>query len=313
MPVELSIRAEHRDSGAIVSRMAFGTWDSWWAMTIAPARTDAGEVRSVLRWMGSKRRISAEIVQQMHAGDSGSTYFEPFFGGGSVLFSLRPERAVVGDMNADLVNAWTQIRDAPSRVHQGARALATDADTYYAIRAQATSDLDPIEAAVRFVYLNRNCFNGIYRTNRRDEFNVPFGSNTGALPPLAAFEACAAVLAEVEIRHSDFEATVARARAGDTAYFDPPWDTSRASYGEYGYSDTGASATERLAKVVRRLTARGVACYLSLPSSHVGAFDDLVRTDFSVMYNVASSSSRRRRSEEVLLTMEPDRKGGSRP
>lgn len=259
---------------------------------------------SILRWMGSKKRTADVIVYQFPDLGSDATYFEPFLGGGSVFFAMRPARSVLGDSNATLMNSWKWIREDADSLWRGVADLDTSADAYYEVRARR-EDPRSLASAVQFVYLNRNCFNGIYRTNRRDEFNVPFGRNTGALPPKSAFMACADSLNSAFLVSGDFEETLDGATAGDLVYLDPPWQATRATYGEYGYTSHQDVTPERVLQVGLRLRARGVATYISVPKSVAPTFAGLQMRDLEVNYSVASRHSFRLKQTELLVAMEP--------
>lgn len=266
------------------------------------ARTPAAShVTSVLRWMGSKRRSASEIVAQFPDPDHVRTYYEPFLGGGSVFFAYGPSRSVLSDLNSELINAWRHVRDQPERVHAEVTRLLPEAATYYEIRAQAPAELPVLDQAVRFVYLNRYCFNGIYRTNRSEQFNVPFGSNTGSLPAADAFAACADLLRTASLRNVDFAEALVDAGDGDLVYLDPPWLSERATYGEYGYAKHAAATEARITEVATEVSRRGALVFISLPDRHANIVGALKRTNLKVHYNVASNASRRRRSNEVLI------------
>ena len=174
-----------------------------------------------LKWPGGKRWFAAR-----HAGVFPSTfncYIEPFLGSGSVFFHLRPERALLGDTNAELISSYRGIRSgwknalALLRKHQ-----ARHGRKYY----YSTRDKEPqtlAERAARLIYLNRTCFNGIYRVNREGRFNVPKGSRDSVLLATDDFAAVARLLRGAQIVVSDFEGLVDKARRGDLVFADPPY------------------------------------------------------------------------------------------
>src|SRR5204863_8491160 len=126
-------------------------------------------------------------------------------------------------------------------------------------RKQSAVGATALQRAARFVYLNRHCFNGVYRTNREGAFNVPFGRSVGALPDVEAFRAVARVLKRSSLRAGDFEETVADATRGDFVYLDPPFfGEGRAAFGEYGYEVFGSSDIGRFGRFVNRLDSAGV-------------------------------------------------------
>lgn len=266
--------------------------------------TAADAATSVLRWMGSKRRHAQFLGSVIRTALTGvGTYFEPFLGSGAVALAVNAERSVLGDLNGDLMNAWNVLRSRPKDLHAAVAAHPPDKTTYYRLRSEYGND--PFEQAVRFVYLNRYCFNGIYRTNRLNEFNVPYGNATGALPPEEMFVACARVLASATLVNSDFEDTLKSAREGDVVYLDPPYPASRPTYGEYGYGSFNGEDMHRLQECVECLTRLGVSVFLSLPISRThSSFGILTRHVVPMRYSVASKSQHRR-AETVALMANP--------
>lgn len=260
-----------------------------------------GPVTPIFRWMGSKRRQARTVAHLVKVLAGDGTYFEPFLGSGSVALAARTRASVLGDVNAELMNAWSVLRDRPSDLHRAVAGLASDAETYYAVR-DSIGDGGSFARAVRFVYLNRYCFNGIYRTNRANVFNVPFGQATGALPSREAFVACAEAVSDVKLVHQDFEATLDTAKDGDVAYLDPPFPTTRPTYGEYGYGSFSVADLQRFQACIEDLTARSVAILISLPRRHAESyFSSLRRRLTTINYSVASRSNYRRQTEEALL------------
>lgn len=260
---------------------------------------------SILRWMGSKRRLVGPIVERLPSTTAGGRYFEPFLGSGAVFFSYRPSDAVLGDINSDLMNAWGQIRSDPDAIWSSINRIPFDRASYYEVRESFKTEVDEFDRAVQFVYLNRFCFNGIYRTNRQNHFNVPYGSRTGSLPSVEAFRACAANLNSAVLTVGDFEETLRTAGEGDVVYLDPPWPTVRPNYGEYGYGvlDSG-SDIERLLAVIDDLVRRGANVFLSLPRSAAKDVQLSLGGEYSLTYSVASSSTHRLEASEVLLMAE---------
>lgn len=223
-----------------------------------------------LKWAGGKAHLLPEILARLPRRID--HYFEPFVGGGAVFFALAAEgrfrRAVLADLNADLVDVWRAVRDRVEEViaHlEGHRAQHGEAH-YYRVRALDPARLDPAQRAARIIYLNRTCFNGLYRVNRAGRFNVPFGRY--ANPTICDAEGlrlASAALESAEIVRGDFEGIVAGARPGDAVYFDPPYVpvSSTAKFASYDSSSFGRAEHLRLAGVHRALGARGVFSLLS--------------------------------------------------
>ncbi|MFQ5896296.1 MAG: DNA adenine methylase, partial [Nitrospinota bacterium] len=193
-------------------------------------------------------------------------YHEPFLGGGAVFFHLRPRRAFLSDSNAELIGCYRTVRD---RVEELIRALSRhryEREHFYEVRSQAPESLDEVERAARFIFLNKSCYNGLYRVNRRGLFNVPFGRY--AKPTLCdarGLRTASRALRGVTLFAEDFEGCLPRVRPGDFVYFDPPYlplsPTSQfTSYTEGGFS---LAEQKRLAGLFRALDARGALLLLS--------------------------------------------------
>jgi DNA adenine methylase len=276
------------------------------AELISPSGSAEPSPGSVLRWMGSKKRSALQIVSNFPSVGLAGHYFEPFLGGASVFFAYRPRTALLSDSNPALINAWKWIRDCPNELWSRVSSMRVSEAAYYEIRAAEAGELDSFDNAVKFVYLNRYCFNGIYRTNRRDEFNVPFGRKTGSLPDLKSFLDCSDVLKSASLTACDFEQAVQSAVEGDVVYLDPPWQTTRSTYGEYGYSNHGEPSVARIAGVSSELAARGVYVFVSLPKSRQHAFLGSRFIDLEVHYSVASRGASRSTQTEQLICIAPE-------
>lgn len=233
-------------------------------------------------------------------------YFEPFAGSACLFFTFRPPRAVLADLNDQLLATYRTVRHRPDAVATRMNAWPSDAPTFYYVRALDPSKLDAVGRAARFIYLNRLCYNGVYRTNRAGQFNVPFGRHTGRLPGPEYFAACAVALRGVQLRAGDFEATTADARESDVAYLDPPYtQRPEAAYGVYGYGAFQGADVERLVAHLDLLDGRGVAVVLSYADTAQlrSILDDRWTIETVEGYSqVAARPDARRRRTEVLVT-----------
>ena len=218
--------------------------------------------RSVIRWAGSKRQLIPRLLDWVP--HSYKRYVEPFAGSACLFFFLEPKIAVLGDINAELMLTYRQLQRAPEKLHRALIKVPRNQREYYRIRSLDPTMMLPFDRAVRFLFLNRNCFNGVYRLNKRGQFNVPWGDKTGAIPSLADFKRCAAVLRKARLVVSDFEDILDSAKRGDFVYLDPPYSKSVA--GEPGLFGSGAFSRhdlKRLADATRRLDRRGATYMLS--------------------------------------------------
>jgi DNA adenine methylase len=261
------------------------------------------QITPVLRWAGSKRRLLSQLA---HALPEGARYYEPFAGSACLYFATRPRRAVLGDLNSDLIGFYRTLRHSPHAVARRLHGWRVDSATYYRVRALDPLELGASERAARFLYLNRLCFNGVYRTDRSGRFNVPYGRRTGALPSTERLVRCASALRAAELRDGDFEATVADAMAGDTVYLDPPYtQRPERSYGVYGYGSFDVSELERMLRCLEDLDDRRVSflfSYALLPG-----LIERVRPSWSVREvrtpsSVAAHTTARVVRHEILLS-----------
>lgn len=174
-----------------------------------------------VKWPGGKRWL---ITNYSHIFPAEyNHYFEPFLGGGSAFFALMPQQATISDINGELINTYRVMARNPAQLreqliqHQEQHSIAH----YYRVRANIPDNI--IEQAARFLYLNRTCFNGMYRVNRLGEFNVPIGTRQRFIDDVVHFEAYAEVLCNVHIRRQDFVDTIHEATRSDLVFADPPY------------------------------------------------------------------------------------------
>jgi DNA adenine methylase len=226
--------------------------------------------RPFLKWAGGKTQLLNELISRMP--EKFGIYHEPFLGSGALFFQLRAEgriaEARLSDVNPELINAWTVLRDDPGSVISELRAVEEriSEDDYYAVRATDPADLNESERAARMIYLNRLCFNGLYRVNRKGSFNVPFGRYKN--PRILDSENLLAVsraLQGVEIRLESFESAMARAEPDDFVYLDPPYDplSPSSSFTSYSSGGFGEREQKQLAAEFANLSNRGVHALLS--------------------------------------------------
>jgi DNA adenine methylase len=221
-----------------------------------------------LKWVGGKTSLLPELLKHIPARLRG--YHEPFVGGGALFFAVRPRRAVLADNNAELIHCYQQVRDEVYAVLDALARHVYQRPHFEAVRALDPLRLEPAERAARFVYLNKTCFNGLWRVNRAGRFNVPFGrykkphfNNPAAL--ICASQA----LRGIELLHAPFEEALQRARPGDFVYLDPPYDpvSPTASFASYTANGFNWEDQKRLAHACIALNRRGVRFLLSNSST----------------------------------------------
>lgn len=212
--------------------------------------------RSFLRWAGSKKKIIPRLEAFWNV--KYVRYVEPFAGSACLFFSLSPDRAILGDNNSELINVYRILRREPERMHRRLVRIPRDERSYYRWRSIDPRNLDAETRALRFVYLNHNCFNGIYRTNSTGQFNVPFGSKLSTYLSREEFVGCAKALSKVSFVAGDFVETLAKVRSGDFVYLDPPYAvSSRRLFREYGSKPFGVNDVERLSFELKRIDKLG--------------------------------------------------------
>ncbi len=203
--------------------------------------------------------------------DPARRFLEPFLGGAALLFALNPAEGVANDANTELINTYTAVRDHPEEVFEALSAHRNEKDYFLRLRATRPETLSRVEAAARMIFLNKTCFNGLYRVNRRNEFNVPFGNyRKPSLPTLDTLRGAAAVLAGVTLENRDFEGfALEHARAGDQVYLDPPYVpvAQYSDFTRYTPAQFGDADQVRTAGLARTLVERGCLVVAS-NSSH---------------------------------------------
>lgn len=179
--------------------------------------------RPFLKWVGGKGQIVRHLSP--HIPSDIGTYHEPFVGGGALFFHSKPERAVLSDGNLRLVRAYRGVRDRVEDVIGILQDIPNDKEVFLEMRAQPIDEADDdAEVAAWLLYLNKTAFNGLYRVNSKNIYNVPFGGyRNPTICDVENLRACSALLQGVETHHEDFELVLDRARPGDFVYFDPPY------------------------------------------------------------------------------------------
>jgi DNA adenine methylase len=226
------------------------------------------DARPFLKWVGGKRQLLPVLLR--HVPRQYGTYFEPFVGAAAVFFAVRPKRAVLADVNTRLVRTYKGVRDSVEDVIRLLRSYPHESKFFYRLREVEIDACSDAEVAAWLIYLNKTGFNGLYRVNRANRFNVPFGrySNPTICDEIN-LRRCAAALANAELLIADFEVAVSRAKRGDFAYFDPPYvplsiTSSFTSYTSHGF---GRDEQKRLRDVAMRLKKRGARVLLSNSSA----------------------------------------------
>lgn len=274
-----------------------------------------------VKWAGGKRQVMDELKK--HIPNDYNTYYEPFVGGGALLFELSPKNAVINDYNSELINVYNCVKD-----EEKFKKMCNELDRYEAKHSEEfyfeirNKDRDKnkfkrmidYKRAARTIYLNKSCFNGLYRVNSKNEFNVPFNKkekvntydkqNMGIIHSYLNFN-------NVKMLNGDFEEAVKNAKKGDFVYFDPPYDSDTVTFTSYTEDGFGKEEQKRLAKVYKELSGRG--CYVMLSNHNTTLVNDLYK-EFNINVikakrNINANGKKRGNVEEVIITNFINKKG----
>ena len=267
--------------------------------------TSPDKARPILRWAGSKRKLLNRL-QPFWDSDKYDRYVEPFAGSACLFFAIQPGRALLADKNHELIEMYEVVRENPEQLFEVMINIPRTKQSYYAERSRNPRHLSHFDRAVRFLYLNRNCFNGIFRTNRDGHFNVPFAtSRAGRYFTRAELVKCAELLEFAELRTWDFGTTLRYVTDSDFVYIDPPFAvSSRRIFREYGPTTFGVRDIERLQQHLQKLDQRGADFLVSYADCKearqlaCGWTSRRVR----VRRHVAGFAASRKRSYELLIT-----------
>ncbi len=265
-----------------------------------------GDVVPIFRWAGSKRKTLACLAAFWN--DTFERYVEPFVGSACLFLKLKPKVAILADLNSALMDAYETIRDKPRAVAEALYAIPRDSKTYYQVRRSYNTSTAAVERTAQFVYLNRNCFNGIFRTNLNGDFNVPFGADQGQYPRQCDFSTTSDLLKKALLLRGDFGATLRRVRKGDFVYLDPPFAaTGVRTFVEYGKRSFGGDDLNRLSRHLDRIEERSASflvSYADCPRAREIA-KHWNWTTVQVRRHIAGFASKRKIAAELLITNLP--------
>lgn len=240
-------------------------------------------------------------------GPVAGTYHEPFLGSATVFLALKPQRALLGDLNANLMNCYRAIQSDPHKVTDHLMEIPLGEAAYYGVR-EKFPDSQPSLAAAQFLYLNTFCFNGLYRENSQGRFNVPYGRpKNNNLPTRQALVSLALALEKATLlKPSPFQAALQDVRSGDTVYLDPPYVAGHRANGFVDYNRHLFKWSDQLdlATEFRRMNRAGARLFLS--NADHQAVRDLYRdfsvTQFSRHSSMAGKKESRGRTQEILVS-----------
>lgn len=271
------------------------------------------ELRPFIKWAGGKRQLLSHIESRMPK--KFNNYFEPFVGGGALFFYLAPEKAVINDFTEELTNSYLQIKNNPKELMNMLNKYETKhkknpSEFYYLIRnmdrTNTWAKASLIERATRLIYLNKTCFNGLYRVNKKGLFNVPFNQKK----EVKTYDEQNIMNIsnylnnnKIEIMTGDFEEACKKAKKGDFIFFDPPYDTlKKDTFESYTQDGFGVEGQKRLARLFRELDKKG--CYLMLTNHNTKLINELYKDYHIDIINVKrmiNSNAKKRTGEETII------------
>ncbi|WP_439501576.1 DNA adenine methylase [Aminobacter ciceronei] len=262
-------------------------------------------IRAPLRWAGSKRKSVGTLKRLVP--DNVTHYVEPFAGSACLAFALEPSSVVLGDINPQLIEFYEYLKEMPIDLHTAYSQISSNPVSYYRVREEYNAAGPSLGRAAQFLYLNRHCFNGIYRVNNSGKFNVPWGGDkVGKALTQADISRASLLLDNARLICGDFEAVVcASIRPGTLVYLDPPYASNESRvFREYHEDSFATSDWERLMRVLRYIDDAGAHFLLSYAGSssfmeqlgnwHIGHLD--------VTRNVGGFRASRRKYREFVAT-----------
>jgi len=269
-------------------------------------------IEPIVKWAGGKRQIVYRLISSLPK--KWERYFEPFLGGGALTAELyrlgRINSAVLSDKNQDIYNLMITVRDHTDDLINEIKRIPYEnkKESYYSARSVFNSivQFPSVKRAALFIYLNRHCFNGLYRLNSKGEFNVPFGSyRNPQYPPIELLRSWSTLLKSVELKICDFQEATSAARMGDFVYFDPPYFPISSTSNFTNYSGDGFSSSEqmRLADEMKRLDSIGAYVMLSNSDTpetralYSGFNIDFIETN----RNINSDPQKRHSGREIIV------------
>jgi DNA adenine methylase len=240
------------------------------------------KAKPFIKWAGGKSQLLPNMSKLFPPREQIGTYFEPFLGGGAVFFYLQPPRAYLSDSNNELVELYNVVKNNVEELLEALKGHKNEPEYFYEIRAQDPSSLSVVRRAARFIYLNKTCFNGLYRVNSKGQFNVPFGRYKNPLIRDAeGLRAASMALQHAKIKHDDFQSVLTQAKPTDFIYFDPPYHplNKTSSFTSYTSEKFGEEEQKQLANTYRLLAECG--CFVMLSNSDTPLIRELYK-DFHI-------------------------------
>ena len=269
-------------------------------------------VKPILKWAGGKTQMLGELLPRVPKNYN--RYIEPFFGGGALFFSLRPEHAVIADSNPELINMYLQVAHNLDDVIESLQTYDNTSEMFYEVRSLDWQSLPKAEAAARTIYLNKTCFNGLYRVNKNGQFNTPFGKyQNPKICDIDTLHVASEALQNAQILCGDYTLVLDYyAQEGDFVFLDPPYlpISQNADFKRYTKEQFYEDDHVELAKMIKILQDRG--CYVLLTNSNhplVHQLYDSYKIDIIQTKRHISCHGDTRKGEDVIVTVPPKEKG----
>ena len=270
------------------------------------------QILPFLRWAGGKRWFSKQIAPIIRRRLKGR-YFEPFLGAGAMFFAVSPGNALLSDLNHDLINVFQIVGENPNRLINEIRKIPVDSKTYYKIRSSNPQSI--FKKAVRFIYLNRTCYGGLYRENLKGEFNTPYGGGSRTPAPLWEQNLIAntsKLLSKksIKLKADDFEVSMKKAKKGDVIYCDPTYSAvTRNQFDRYGSNIFDWNDQERLAEQALQALGRGVLVIISNTYCNeiCELYESAVLISMKKIKIIGNKSKRKNNNKEYLIILDPER------
>lgn len=268
-----------------------------------------------VKWVGGKRQLLKQfrdlnLYPPHDFNPAKNTYFEPFVGGGAVFLDLLPKKAVLSDLNFELITTYKVVKNDVNKLIKLLKTYKYDRDFFMKIRSRSTKDLSDVQIAAKFIYLNRTCFNGLYRVNSKGEFNVPFGSyNNPLICDEDNLKKISLALKNVKIYNEDYKNVLKRAKKGDFIYFDPPYYPVNRTSNFTGYTAEGFFEKEQTELRDIFVELHKCGCFVMLSNSDTAFIHELYSNlnkkikvhKIEANRNINSKASGRGKINEVLV------------
>lgn len=259
-----------------------------------------------LRWAGGKRALLNKLIYLLPI--KANHYYEPFIGGGALYFAISPNsnKATISDTNAELINCYAQVSTHPEDLINALSKCKFNEEYYY--RTRKSTPEDDLQKAIRFIYLNRTCWNGLYRVNKKGEFNVPIGkfATEPLMCPESKIRKANEILGNTQLLTSDFEEVVKDADTFDFVYFDPPYTVKHDNNGFRQYNEKVFSwdDQERLSNISSDLKQRGVNIMISNANHKdiIDLYEDFHKYEVSRTSLIGGTKSARGTVKELIIT-----------